>query len=142
MTGIGTNSQTSVLEIGGVDVLDSVEAGAGNTLSIATSNAPGTPAYLLAFVNYGPQGSVGLVPNVPHWQNVVLSNDFVVLSRLVQHPGGYTLTVPGAPLQFALLAFKCSQPPGYPKPLGNILDPATLDRCRASAARMDCGDRW
>ena len=130
LSGSPAQVQVALLEIGGVDTFDRAVAADSGEVNITTSNAKGTPGYLLAFTNYESQYS-GEDPGTVHWTAIETpGTEFLLQSRTVQTPGTYSLSNLGNPSQIAILAFKCSQPPNYPKPLGNILDGPSLLLCR------------
>jgi hypothetical protein len=126
----------AIFELGGVDTFDAA-ANATNgsrSVSIATTNASGTPGYLFAFVDFGfethfpPPASAD---NIPVWTLLQNAGRYLVYSRTVYQPGEYTFTSPGDAAVITLAAFKCADPPSYPKPLGNILDDASMQLTRA-----------
>lgn len=137
------NWNFTVLEIAGVDTFDSVVVGSGGSVSLTTTNSPDFPAYLLAVSLYQ---SITFTqdPNLAEWQPIVgLANFYgrapghtFALERRVNHPGTFSVTMPGtAPDAICMLAFKCTQPPSYPKPMGGFLDRNSLEltrsQCRA-----------
>jgi hypothetical protein len=80
------------------------------------------------------------MPTDVHWKLLVDrqngATDFALYYQLVYQPGFYTFTAPLTPITgstanaVGLVCFKCAEPPAYPRPLGDILDPVTLDLCR------------
>ena len=132
---------TTLLEVAGLDTFDNAVVGTTASLGITTSNASGYPGYLLAIPIY----TTGTVPDpvIPAWDNLTPPNIYgnspaahhLVQERRIANPGTYTITEPVTPAGLCLLAFKCAQPPTYPKPLLDILDQASADltrlQCRA-----------
>jgi hypothetical protein len=141
ISGSNYSSQNTVLEIAGAEVQDGTgsHSTTGRTVEITTTNIIGTPAYLLAVVDYGPNGITAPMPEQPHWTKLMDyangARNFIAYYQIVYRASTYSftadLTPSGAsPKIVTLLAFKCTQPPSYPRALGNILDSATLDLCR------------
>jgi Putative phage tail protein len=133
----GSSAEVQILEVAGVDTVDVIAAAPANvsTASIITTNAPGTPAFIFAFTSYAGAFS-GSDPGDPHWPTLLAGTRMVLQYRVVWMPGTYSISSPESPSQMALIALKCSQPPNYPKPLGNILDLPSLlltrNQCRAN----------
>lgn len=134
--------QANAIEIAGVDTFDASNAVVGgNSVSVTTTNLPGQPAYIIAFVNYGfgystQYGSYNTP--VPGWTGITPPNNhYVAYFKVVYQPGTYTFPAPNNPVAFGtpnvmgIIAFKSTQPSPYPRPLTNIIDPATMDMVRA-----------
>lgn len=150
--------QMALFEIAGVDTFDNVAIGNAQSLvSIATSGAQGFPGYLLN-LNAMPLNN-SQDPRLPLWKTVMSNNNFyfpfpatisgggtgldgfsvsshlTALEQRVYGPGTYSVqqntsinsSLPGAS---AVLAFKCVNPPTYPKPVGDFMDPYSLDQVR------------
>jgi hypothetical protein len=150
-----SSNAVALLEIAGVDTLDSVVAAAGRTASVTTTGAQGTPMYILGFGDYTNDDGSGTIPPPTLWQNLfnpdlpataAVSALFRLQYRIVQFPGTYKYTAPTVnaggggnivPENVALLAFKCSQPPNYPPALGNIIGDI-LDKPSLQIARNQC----
>jgi hypothetical protein len=142
VTGQSFDWSTMLLEIAGVDTFDSVSIGASGTASMTTTNAPGLPAYLLAFGLY--PGASFSQPAIPQWSVLTAKTylgvnpaGYSVQERSVQSPGTYAISIPSASLAAqCILAFKCVQPPSNPKPLVDFLDQPSADltrkQCRAA----------
>jgi hypothetical protein len=85
-----------IFELGGVDTFDSSANAAGSrSVSVTTTNASGTPAYLLAFVDFtfeGPAGFNGRT--LPAWTLLANNGRYLLYSRIVYQPGTYTFTAP------------------------------------------------
>ncbi len=93
ITGVSSSgpTQVAILEIGGVDTLDGTVTASGGEASITTSNAKGTPAYVLAFSNYASEYS-GADPNVVHWPGVQTPGAlFLLQARTLQSPSAVSL---------------------------------------------------
>lgn len=149
------NTNVTLLEIAGVDTLDSVVTAAGNSASVTATGAQGTPMYILAFGDYNADQSPGTVNPPTLWQYIldpdtpsgtVLQGLYRLQSRIVQWPGTYKYTAPtvnAGPFHnvnaahVALLAFKCSQPPNYPPALGNIIGDI-VDKPSLQIVRNQC----
>lgn len=146
--GLTFNTQVSIFEIAGVDSFDSVVVGTAGTASLVTSNAANYPGYVLAvgmwFFLQKPDD-----PELPNWDPVLAAdlsmyrdsindqtNYHLVLERRVNSPGTVSVRLPHSPQDVFLLAFKCVQPPTYPKPLLDVLENRTADltrmQCRAA----------
>lgn len=154
VNGLTYNWLGSIFEIGGVDTFDNAVTSVNGaaSLSITTTNASGTPAFILAFSACAPQGPLGhLPPPVPGWTTISQGPTWHYLCyyRVVYQPGTYTFTAPipgqyandswpstAGVTQITLAAFKCADPPSYPRPLGNVLDDTTMqiarNQCRAN----------
>jgi hypothetical protein len=130
--------QGSLMEFAGVDTLQLVEAStAARTLSISTSGAIGNPAYILAFAwSYGTALEDQPAPTFQTWDLLGSGSIYQFYGQAVFYPGTYSITFPtiGSPPEnissIALFAFTNSQAVAYPKPLGDILDHASLDQVR------------
>ncbi len=141
MSGAGTNAVYAIFEIGGVDTFDlsSVSATAAGA-AITTTNAGGTPEYMLALTlnaDTTPSGPFAMTdPQHEFWPTLFLDCQYgrlLAQDRVGYQPFEYLLnnTATGAALdtKVVIIGFKCSEPPGYPKALGNILDFASLQEC-------------
>ena len=141
VTGQSTNWGTTLLEVAGVDTFDAVTVGSSSSLGVTTTNKAGLPAYLLAIPCY--TGTTPPNPVMMNWDNLTAPNYYgnspaaghLIQERRVNTPGTYSITEPVTPDGMCLLAFKCVQPPTYPKPLLDILDQPSADltrlQCRA-----------
>jgi hypothetical protein len=140
ITGQTYHWQSSLLEIGGVDTFDNAAySTTSRKVTILTGNDAGTPCFILAMANYTPDAIISALPEVVQWKLLVDrpngANDFALYYQVVYQPGYYSFTAPlgtfgTTPNVVALVSFKCAEPPGYPRPLGDILDAASLDLCR------------
>jgi hypothetical protein len=141
ITGLGNQSDVMLLEVAGVDAFDAVATASGTSAiasgSITTTNEGGTPAFILAWTNLDTTETLPTVAPGSRWPVVVQGPAFQwAQGRAVWFPGSYTISNPlvaSSAWRMALLSFKCSQPPPYPKPLGNVLDEASLELCRKAA---------
>lgn len=138
-------SWIQALEITGVDEFDASAYVVGQrSCSITTTNKPGLPAYIVVLCNYG----IGFTGGIPYssaqaqvpggWAPIACENArFFAYAKTVYQPGTYTFTGPGVPVNFgtpntiAMSAFKATVPSQYARPLGDILDMATMDLTRA-----------
>lgn len=132
-----------IFEIAGVDTFDTGQViydQSPSTASITTTNSPGMPGYIMAFTWGGPGGSP--TAQQTNLYPVVLqpASTDVAQGRVIYNPGTYSLKAPAGMISpypiFALLAWKATQPPTYPNPLPNFLEPTTLAQtqlqCRAN----------
>lgn len=140
----------TMLEVAGVDTLDAIGIGnSGGQASVTTSNIAGQPGYLLSLGLYS-NGSTDINP-IPQWNVININNiytpaatanqisTFTLAERTVYSPGTYSITLPvgsSVPIASCILAFKSSNPPDYPKPVGDFIDNDSLDlvrlQCRAN----------
>lgn len=135
----------SLMEIGGVDSIDAVASDNGtgvNHVPITTSNEKGQPALILGFGFY-PVGTGTRPPRNPLWRPVISKtalddgSDPQITSRVVYAPGTYSVEFPSHIsdcFAVAMIAFKGSNPPSFPKPLGDILDKDSLELVRDQCA--------
>lgn len=140
--GQGNNWAIVLIEVAGVDTLDSISIGANGTAATTTTNVNGQPGYLLGVSLYATTPAPN--PVIPQWDSLTapnnyrsLTNGFSLQERVVYSPDGYSLTIPtGGLLDQCLFAFKGSNPPTYPKPLGDFMDVDSLNlvrlQCRAN----------
>lgn len=120
--------------------------GTASSLSVTTTGAPGLPGFLLAIPAWDTvSGSFTLNPTIHNWENLTAPNIYgqtpaahhLIFERRISNPGIYTFSDPdpNPPDGLCILAFKCTQPPTYPKPLLDILDQPSADltrlQCRA-----------
>lgn len=152
VTGLGNGSQVTVLEVAGLDNFDGAVVGSSGAASISTTNVLGYPGFILGLGLWDD----ATAPNPPSFPapgwNFVLANDtsspgasayHIAASRGTIGGAGFSLQVPSIagslPAGMALLAFKCSNPPTYPKPIGSFLDSVTAEQ-----TRMQCraGGLW
>lgn len=138
VSGRGYDWNLILLEVAGVDTFDSFSVGSAAAASIATTNVAKYPGYLLAIG----VGSPANDPKLQQWTTVLsgaTSGDgaILLLERTVNSPGTYGVNVSGFAGQdgIAILAFKCVNPPSYPKPVGRFVDVPSLNltrqQCRA-----------
>ncbi len=140
------NADIEVLEIMGPH--DTVTTGTPATgtdgpvsASITTAQAPGQPAYILAVVIALP-GAAAVQPSSPPalWNNLMVGKgQTFTMYRIVNYPGTYTFSV--NPFLTGdwfcqLFAFSNTEPVGWSKPIGEILDMDSLNltrtQCRAN----------
>lgn len=136
VTGFGFDWHTVLIEVAGVDTLDSIAYGNNGAAAITTTNINGQPGYVLSLALYatGPSPS----PAIPQWNCLTaptvhgeIAFGFSVQERIVNSPGNYAITLPASGLQDqCLIAFKGSNPPSYPKPLGDFIDLDSLNQVR------------
>lgn len=152
--GVDTLDAVSVSNPGGY--FSNADFGLNN--QITATGVKGTPMYLLSLTQAWIQlgglplnvNSGALIPNV-HW-NVAMQIPgglMQVEERTVYTPGTYPFSLrsgssfPGGipegslgSIANVMFAFKCSQPPSYPRPLTNIFDNVSLEltrtQCRAN----------
>jgi hypothetical protein len=146
----GANADLQLLEISGLDsaaldayqVYQSTGSGGQTSLtgSITTTNDPGKPAYIVAWVfSASPMDPTKWKPRTP--LKVLIAPQTGSLQRsdyaIVRNPGTYSFTYDLAGTMgdsqewtLVLVALKATQPASYAKPLQNILDDDTLDLCR------------
>ena len=134
-------------EISGFDTVDTtVEASGADgilTISVTTTQAPGTLAYILVYSEV--DDVLNPQPSAPFpWKELIRGTagygaSMWVDYQVVYQPGTYTLTYNlGTPesWKMAAIAFKNSAVAQYPKALGDILEPVTLEltrrQCRAN----------
>ena len=137
-----------LLELAGVDTFDNVATVIGSqpTASITTTNAPGYANLILAIsLRSFWSGSIG-ASETQQWPiavNAVGGGDhdgpLFVQQRNIKNPGTYSLefsSAAGSGSYLTLIAFKATQPPSYPNPLPDLLDPVTREltrmQCRAN----------
>jgi len=126
----------------GSTVIDNTNTASGTAGSIGTVvscsiTVTGEPTYIIATINSDsgfPSGASQPMPT--HWRNLFpkMENDrSLVCYRVVSKPGTYTFSIPvgSGAWQIGMLALKASQPPPYPKALGDIVDRDTLETVRA-----------
>jgi hypothetical protein len=128
-----------LMEPAGVDTYDtaaslSATTSFGNQTNVpfSTSGVQTRPEYSLGIVIY-PQSNPAL-PVSPQWNSQVsIANlGISVQCRTTFVPNSFNFPVQmpagSGPLAWdaCVIAFSCSQPPAYAKPLGNILEPTTL----------------
>ncbi len=149
ITGSGSNTQLMLFELPavGVDTLDTVAefsglAGSSPAGSIITSGDNGAAELLIAFVNTESGVALGTF-SATHWSAMMPSPAGGVglaaaAKRLVNQPGTYTIggfTGAIGAWTLVIIAYKLADPAGSPRPLGDILDPVTMqqtrDQCRA-----------
>lgn len=137
--------QLALLEIAGVDTFDASAVFANTaTGSIASSVAPGYPAYLLAISGY--DGDLPAFRQIANWRDAAPENFYAfsmgsgpgqdpsigAQQRIVRNPGTYSLTLQGVtPQSIVMLAFKATQPVTYPRPLGDFINKPSFDLVRA-----------
>ena len=135
--GTGTGGQCAILEVAGVDGLDAfVELSVGSG-AITTRNDPGKPALILAFGDYTDGNAPVVDPAMVRWKTLIgnppciYATSFIAEWRVANYPGNYPITQPAANFkQMIIVAFKALEPVQYAKPLGDILDSASLELCR------------
>jgi hypothetical protein len=139
-----------LLELAGVDTFDSVATAVGTqpSVSITTTNAPGYAGLLLA-ISLRVNDDEPVAPTAAEtelWPVIVNGlaggdhdGPLYVQQRNVKNPGTYSLEyslTAGAGSYLTLIAFKATQPPNYPNPLPDLLDPVTREltrmQCRAN----------
>ena len=145
VTGQGDNWGTTLIEIAGVDTFDSVSIGSAvGAASVTTTNAQNLPAYLLSIGLY-PGAATLSQPAIPLWNLLTPPNfygqspasGYSIQERPLNSPGTYPVNLPTAGLLAqCLLAFKCTNPPSNPMPVGDFFDTASMDlirsQCRAN----------
>lgn len=153
--------QIVLMEIAGVDTFDGFSVGdSTGRVSIPATNAQGFPEYLLD-INIWIDPVNPVDPQNPLWPVVVSGDNYyfpsiaphsstinggsasshtMAVERRIYTPGTYGIqqntnvngTLPDA---CCMLAFKCVNPPSYPRPVGDFMDGASLDavrrQCRA-----------
>ncbi len=135
----GSGTQISIFELSGVNIFDAVVVGHNGAANITTSNTNGFASYILGIGLWNtPYGAN--TPNTPNWDAVLAADSglyggaseyHLVLERVTQNPGTYGLAIAGNPNQMCILAFKSSQPSGYPQPVEDFIDFSSLDEVRA-----------
>ncbi|HVJ09259.1 MAG TPA: phage tail protein [Acidisarcina sp.] len=146
VTGQSYSWSTTLLEVAGVDTLDSVAVGSAARVTGTTTNLQDLPAYLLAIGLYQNGGGTIITnPVVAQWDCLTRVNfsgqmpasGQHIHQRQVRSGGSYTFVEPGAraPDGICMLAFKAVDPAPGPRPLGDFLDLPSLDsvrrQCRA-----------
>lgn len=118
-----------LLEVAGADTFDASVTGAGDSISITTTGEQGYPELILVF-GWGPNATSD--PSLQLWNTEFVDEyeGLVCVSRIVYAPGTYTLALPFSASLLAGVALKNSQAPAYARPLGNILDSASLQQTR------------
>ncbi len=119
------------------DVVDAVSTASKNP-TVASTVAPGLPAYLLAISLYSGGGATA-VSDQPLWDAVTPANfadqspgTFQIQERIIRSPGTYVASgAGGSPDSICLIALKAVQPPPYPKPLSDFIDLPSFDQVRA-----------
>jgi hypothetical protein len=140
-------TQAALLEIGGLDTIDStsvttVSTSSTFTGSVTNTNKPGENALSLSFILYKPGGIQSGNP-YPHWTRIISANQganqaILVDSRPTKFPGTYPLVYPsltgaGSGCTVVIINLKNSQPNTFTNPLGNILDDTTMQVARNQA---------
>jgi Putative phage tail protein len=133
-TGLAFDWHTVLIEVAGVDTLDMIAtANANGQAVVTTTNVKGQPGYLLSVSLYGNGADT---PNpIPLWNAIgapnAVPNGWGLEERIVYSPGTFSLTLPtGALLASCIIAFKNSNPPAYPMPVGDFIDIASLNQVR------------
>jgi Putative phage tail protein len=134
LTGLGFDWHSVLIEVSGVDTLDMIAmANANGQATVTTTNVKGQPGYLLSVSIYNNGADT---PNpIPLWNAIgapnAVPNGWGLEERIVYSPGTYSLTLPaGTLLASCIIAFKNSNPPAYPMPVGDFMDSASLDQVR------------
>jgi hypothetical protein len=139
-------SQAVLIEIGGLDTIDStavtvVSPSSSFSGSVTNTNKPGEDALSLSFILYE-TGGIQTIAVPTHWNRIVAANQGVnqailVDSRATKHPGTYPLAYAGVAgisgATIVTISLKNSQPNTFTSPLGNILDDATMQVARNQA---------
>lgn len=136
VTGFGFDWHTVLIEVAGVDTLDSIAYGNNGAAAVTTTNINAQPGYILSLALYATGPSPN--PAIPQWNCLTaptvhgeIAFGFSVQERIVNSPGSYAITLPASGLQDqCLIAFKGSNPPSYPKPLGDFIDLDSLNQVR------------
>lgn len=136
VTGFGFDWHTVLIEVAGVDTLDSIAYGNNGAAAVTTTNINGQPGYILSLALYATGPSPN--PAIPQWNCLTaptiygdVAFGFSVQERIVNSPGSYAITLPASGLQDqCLIGFKGSNPPSYPKPLGDFIDLDSLNQVR------------
>jgi len=155
----GTHTDVELLELSGVDELDTSvvvqSSGAAGQYSISssitTTNDTDQVTYILSWLFFGKAtlGADQMVPRPPlnplieyQQSDAEKTARYACLQRsdycIVNNSGTYEFTydyiggtIPtDVEWTWILVAFKASQPAGYSKPLGNMLDEDSLELCR------------
>lgn len=161
ITGLaGDNPEIQLMELAGLDTVDSVNYDLGSTAPLAetidSTVEAGQPALLLALCMTA-SGATDFLPAAPptnwkmemgssYWPNPAYQRPFLnqfVMSRVVRQPGTYTFSAQpgysGSDRAVLLISFKNSEPARWPRPLGEILDIPSLelvrDQCRANSLK-------
>jgi Putative phage tail protein len=127
----------STTSTSGTSATETVTTATGtNSATITTQNVTATPSYTLGFAHYPNQDSPQTSSSVLWPLTYKFGKSFSLVYRRTWHPSTFAYTAPGNCAHLALLSCAGAQPPDYPRPLGNILDPywlmQTRNQCRAN----------
>jgi hypothetical protein len=122
----------------GGPTVDEVVTSNGAPVVVHSTVEQGLPAFLLATSIYA-GGGAEPVADVPLWRPVTPKNfagnsptTYQMQERIIHSPGEYSAAgAGGAPASIALIAFKATEPVGYPRPLGDFIDIPSFDLVRA-----------
>ena len=136
ISGLGFDWHQFMMEVSGADTLDSVVVGVNGTSTVTTTNIQGQPGYMLSIAVIAGLGGQIPQPIIPLWENLttptpfISFDDFSIQQRTVNSPGTYSISIPPVYGQ-CILAFKGSNPPTYPDPVGDFIDADSLGLVRA-----------
>lgn len=142
-----------IYEFADLDTIDSTQVVAATQpggidsvveFDITTTNFEGSPSYIFIYHRVSPGNTQGVVQQSNFWKPLISNTDNYYNQfsypawtssyyRIVWSPGTYKFRLAitgGTTYQVAIVVMKNSNPPAFPKPLGNILDKATLEQCR------------
>lgn len=149
----GNDWDEEIYEFADLDTIDgtpqaltgTVPGGPATTVAfnVTTTNKQGEPAYIFIYLRVPPGNSQPTMLQRNLWKPLISNKNsyYGIFSpvnansyyRVVWSPGTYTFNVTfqgGTSYAVGIIAMKNSNPPAFPKPLGDILDKTTLEQCR------------
>jgi hypothetical protein len=139
--------QITLIEVAGVDALDLqgsppiVASASGASVEFTTTGAQGTPEYILALTHIQGSGIPATLPPDTLYRTLrgVEDEHALIQSRISYFPQTFTYNSPlGADaVETIVFTFRCSQPPNYPQPLGNIFGDI-VDQPSMQVVRNQC----